>query len=361
MSEALEPAVDLAGLHAPAVEASVENVERRAAFVGETEVLHRHHFGNREAVVNFRQRDVGARVLDARLLVGALRGLACVGDVAAVPGAILHFPAMAGAQLNRLYRDRIGDAEPAGDVGRGDNRRGRAIGDAAAVEEAQRVGNHRRLENGVDVDGLAQMRLRIQCRVLMALPAHMRHRALEVAARDVVPRRVGAGKLCERAGRGPVGKPKIVGQPLGAQRQTAVTGVLELLDAERQGEIDGARRHRIDGGAQRFRAGRAHVLDSRNRNASQPQRMRQRQRAVADIDVVERVAHPRRLDPAARDSGVRQRLLEGLDHQVVGTLAPMLAEVRAAHADDDRLVLDAARHGLQPSIGGRRSGAAFQK
>ena len=72
--------------------------------------------------------------------------------------------------------------------------------------------------------------------------------------------------------------------------------------------------------------------------------MRERQRAVADIDVVERIADPGGLDVGAGDPGVRHRLLEGVDHQVFRALVPMFAERRAAHADDGDLVLDAARH-----------------
>ena len=88
--------------------------------------------------------------------------------------------------------------------------------------------------------------------------------------------------------------------------------------------------------------------------------MRERQRAVADVDVVERVAHPGGLDVGTRDSRVLERLFEGVDNQVLRTLVPMLAKGRAAHADDRDLVLDAARHRQPPSVG-RSTGAAFQK
>ena len=51
MAEAFEAAVDLTGLRAVAVEAAIENVVRRAAFVREPEILHRHEFGDGEAIV----------------------------------------------------------------------------------------------------------------------------------------------------------------------------------------------------------------------------------------------------------------------------------------------------------------------
>ena len=51
---------------------------------------------------------------------------------------------------------------------------------------------------------------------------------------------------------------------------------------------------------------------------------------------------PRRLDLAALDAGIGERLVERLGHQLVGARVPALAEARAAHAEDGDLVLDAA-------------------
>src|SRR5258708_6008865 len=137
MSETFQAAVDLAGLRRVAVEASVENVERRATLVREAEILHRDKFSDREAVVYLGQPRVGAGVPDARLGIGALGGLPRIGDEAAVPGSILRFPAVAGAKLDRLHGDRVCDAEPARDIRRRDDRAGGAVGDAATVEQPQ--------------------------------------------------------------------------------------------------------------------------------------------------------------------------------------------------------------------------------
>src|SRR3546814_7033522 len=68
------------------------------------------------------------------------------------------------------------------------------------------------------------------------------------------------------------------------------------------------------------------------------------QGTVADIDVVERIAHPCGLDLAALDAGVADRFLECLDHQIVGAAVPAFAEDRTAHADDRDSVLDTRRH-----------------
>ena len=70
---------------------------------------------------------------DARLLHRRAGGLARIEDIAAVPGAILHLPAVAGRELHRLDGDGIGDAESARDVRRRDDRAGGAVRDAAAI------------------------------------------------------------------------------------------------------------------------------------------------------------------------------------------------------------------------------------
>src|SRR5580704_71735 len=72
--------------------------------------------------------------------------------------------------------------------------------------------------------------------------------------------------------------------------------------------------------------------------------MGERQRAVAHVDVIERIAHPCRLNLRTANLGVRKRLLERLDDQILRTLAPVLSKRRAAHANDCDLVFDSASH-----------------
>ena len=175
-----------------------------------------------------------------------------------------------------------------------------------------------------------------------------------------MPRGIGPGELREGAGRGAIGHPQIVVQTLGAERQPAVAGVLELLDADGERNIASARGHGIGRSAQGLGAGGAHVLDAGDGDAIEPQRVGGGQRAVAHVDVVERIADPRRLDLVALDPGIGQRLGEGLDHQPIGTHIPALAKAGAAHADNGDLVLDTLCHQASPNCG-RASGAAFQK
>src|SRR3546814_1074066 len=56
------PAGGLARHRAVAVEAAIENIESRSAGVGQAEILHRDELGNRETVVHFGQRKIGARI-----------------------------------------------------------------------------------------------------------------------------------------------------------------------------------------------------------------------------------------------------------------------------------------------------------
>ncbi len=74
--------------------------------------------------------------------------------------------------------------------------------------------------------------------------------------------------------------------------------------------------------------------------------------------LLDRGGEPRRLDLARLDPGIFERLLIGLDHEVVGLAIPALAEFRAAHAEDRDLVPDAAGH---DQISFAATGAAFQK
>jgi hypothetical protein len=71
----------------------------------------------------------------------------------------------------------------------------------------------------------------------MALPRDVADRLLEVLGADVVGGHVGGGELGEVARRRAVGAPQRLQRAAAAARQAAVAGVLQLLDAQRQGEV----------------------------------------------------------------------------------------------------------------------------
>ena len=62
-----------------------------------------------------------------------------------------------------------------------------------------------------------------------------------------------------------------------------VTGVLHLLDADRHGEVVGARGHRVGRLPQRLGAGGAHVLDAGDRLALEPERLGEQHPAHAAL------------------------------------------------------------------------------
>ncbi|MCG5239410.1 hypothetical protein FHS63_003678 [Azospirillum doebereinerae] len=206
MAEAFQPAVDLAGQRAVRVEHPVEHVAHRTALARQTEILHRHQFGDGEAVVHLGQAEVAARIGDAGLGVSTLGGDAGGHDMAAVPGAEAHLLAVRHGQLQGLDADRPALAQPPRDVRRGDDGAGRPVADAAAVEQPERVGHHGRVEHRPFGDGLAQMRLGVPHPVGVVLDRDMGHGALQILARQAVAGPVDFGQLREGSGRR-VGRP----------------------------------------------------------------------------------------------------------------------------------------------------------
>jgi len=55
------------------------------------------------------------------------------------------------------------------------------------------------------------------------------------------------------------------------------------------------------------------------------------------------------LDLATLHSGVGDRLLEGLEHQIFSAFGPTFPEAGAAHADDRYTVADSVGHVIPPS------------
>ena len=255
---------------------------------------------------------------DAGLAVGALRGERRRDRVAAVPARMTHLDAVRRRELQGLDRDHVALAERARDLGRRDDRARGAVADAAAVEQAERVGDHRRSEYLFDRDAVAQVRLRVLGAVLVALPRDVRHRALEVVDRVAVLGGVGGRELRECARRREAGLPEVLERALGALRQAPEAGVLELLDAHRERDVDRAGRDRIAAPrsasvpvAHRFSTRVTGTFGSRNAIDSGSPDLRRALLLVED-------AEPGRLDAVALDAGVGERLGERLDHQVVG-------------------------------------------
>src|SRR3546814_13844831 len=97
------PAGGLARHRAVAVEAAIENIESRSAGVGQAEILHRDELGNRETVVPFGQRKIGARIGKAGFGLGAAGSALGVAHRGAVTFAGAHPPAIACRHDVRTY------------------------------------------------------------------------------------------------------------------------------------------------------------------------------------------------------------------------------------------------------------------
>src|SRR5262249_9012959 len=79
-------------------------------------------------------------------------------------------------------------------------------------------------------------------------------------------------------------------------------------------------------------------------DVGQSERDREGNAARPDVLPIEADTEPSRPDLGHVDARIAERLIEGLDHESVGIVAPALAEAGAAHAEDRDPVLDAARH-----------------
>ncbi len=96
--------------------------------------------------MHLHHRDFAARILDARFVIGALGRDTCGMEVTAVPGIVLALQAVRQRKLQRLDRDDVFLAHGARDFRRRHDGAGRAVRHAAAIEQAQRFGDHRRLQ-----------------------------------------------------------------------------------------------------------------------------------------------------------------------------------------------------------------------
>ena len=344
MAEALQAAVDLAGDLAVAVVEAVEHVLHGAALGRDVEVLQRHEFGNGEAVVAFHETELLTRALDAGLAVGTRGRDARRGEIAAVPGVVLLLDAVGAGDLQRLDRDDVLLAEAAGDLRCGHDGRRRAVADAAAVVQAERIGDQRRVQHVGLGDGALQVRLWVLYAVGMALDRDVGHGALQLVAAHAMFGAVGRGKLSETAGRRKVRPPQRRRGAGVEAGQAAEAGVLQLLDAQRQRDVAGTGRHGVDGRTEGVGARGAVVLDAAHRDVVEAQGLGQRQAGFADMDFVETGREPCGVDLLALDAGVGDRLLEGADHQFLGALVPVFAEAGATHAENGDLVANARGH-----------------
>ena len=183
------------------------------------------------------RRELAARIGDARFGIRTLRRHTGGRRVGAIPALVGELVAVGGDELQGLDGDRIASSECPCTLRGGDDRTSRAVRYPAAIEHAEWPGDHRGFEHLRFGDRSAQMRLRGVHRVGVALDRHMRHGALEIGHRQPMLGGIGGGQLRERTRRCESRLPKILETALGAFRESAETGVLELLDAHGEGDV----------------------------------------------------------------------------------------------------------------------------
>ena len=346
MPETLETTVDLAWHPACGIKKAVQHVVRGAPFGRHKQVFHRHQLGDGKTVVHLHQVELLARVGDAGLGIGALGSHAGGAHMAAVPLVSGRFHARADGELDRLDRDQVAFAHGACDLGRGHDGRRRPVADTTAVEQAQRFGNHRRVEYLLHRHCLLQMRLGAARTILVALPRHVGNGALQGFLRDAMLAAIPRSQLRKSGGRRTHGHPEVVEGPLVAGRQAAIARVLELFGTDGQRNVHRARGHGIDRAPQGLGARGAHVLHAAYRNAVQAQGHGSGNGGVADVHRVQRRAVPGGIDLLAFYACIGEGLLESLCQQLRRACVPAFAKTRAAHAENGYLVLDTCCHSV---------------
>src|SRR5207253_663656 len=188
-------------------------------------------------------------------------------------------------------------------------------------------------------DLLPELRARVQGAVLVVLPRDPRHHVLQGRVLHAVLLPVGRGQQAEGGRRGELGAGAVTGHRLA--RETRDPRILQLLDADGHRDVVGAGGHRVARVAKRLGAGGAVVLEPAHRLVVDLERARERETRLARVERAE----PERVDVRERDARGGERVLRGVDQEVVDALVPVLAERRAPHADDRHPVADpVARH-----------------
>ena len=222
-----------------------------------------------------------------------------------------------------------------GPIGATDDRGRGAVGRRAAVEEAERPGDDRGLQNLLGGNLHAEMRLVVQRSVVVVLDRHPGERL----AAEPEGMHVAVGRECEEAGRRVASRE----QRMAEARDAAAAAVLQLLGAEDQHDVRDARGHGEAAVPEGVGAGRAVILDAGDGTVVEPERVAERYRRLAAARARQVRAEVRRLDLGGVDAGVGIRVERGVGDELLVAPLEAIAELRAADADDRHLVLHTGR------------------
>src|SRR5262249_39018925 len=151
----------------------------------EAHVLHEDELGRREAVVHLGHAHFFAWILHACLLVGVLRAGDDLGEGREVVVLAVVALGRPGGERERLDEDRILRVLVRV-LGATEERGGRAVAHARAVEDAEHAGDRRRLRDSLDRHFLPELRLRVLGAVLVVLPGDAGKHLLQLGFVDAV-------------------------------------------------------------------------------------------------------------------------------------------------------------------------------
>ncbi len=200
--------------------------------------------------------------------------------------------------------------------------------------------------------------LRVERAVVVVLHGDHGEELLALFEGEAVLGEVAGGHHGEAGGRGLRGEAVAPGGHRTGLRKAGVAGVLELLGPDGQHHVVDAGGHGVGGGPDGLRPGGALVLHVGHRDVGQLERRRHDGAGLAGEDA----PPPGRLDVLGTYPGILEGLVGRVDDHVLQALAPVLAELDAAHADDGDFVLDAL-HGLFPRLArpGRAPAGTFHQ
>ena len=222
------------------------------------------------------------------------------------------------------------------DLRRGDDGRRRAVGDAAAVEQAQGPGHHGRVDHLLRAHLPLEVGLGAHGPVVVVLGGDLGQGHLPFLIGNLVLMEIAGGGQGELGGR----RHRWVDVRAGrfGHGQTGETRVLELLHAHGQHDVIDAGGHGVAGVPEGVGGGGAGVLHPGDGYVVQLER---RGQGLAGPERGHG-AQPGRLDVFPLQSRVLEGFVGCLDDQVRGAGVPTLAEFAATHADHRNPVLDTA-------------------
>ena len=298
-----------------------------------------------------------ARIGDTGHLIGHLRRVAqrLKARPVEVAAAVVRRDHIGGA-AEAFDVDGVG-TELLGDIRARDDRAGRAVAVAAAVIQAKRRGDQRCLEHLIDCDDIVEMRLGAQRAVGVVLDGDLGKHGLALLIGQAVLLEIRLRDQGEGAGR--VAARLTHGIQAATDAEAAGTSVLELLCADRHGDVAHTALDGEAGVDEGNVASRAPVLIAGDGNTVHLQRVRHRRtRAVVGCVGVGKV---RDLDVLRADAGVLERLEGRLNDEVLQAGVPALAKLGAAHANDRYIIFKPVMFKIHRYTVSLLSGRTFQK